>query len=92
MCVSDTCTHMCAHQGIRNVDFSENFVYVLNGWPNILLKESCPSADIFLATPPAYEDWCYQICSQHDKLFSKYYKKAVSATIESIFMWTEFTV
>ena len=22
----------CAHQGVRNVSFSENFAYVLNGW------------------------------------------------------------
>ena len=22
----------CAYQGVRNVTFSENFVYVLNGW------------------------------------------------------------
>ena len=25
-------TRMCAYQGVRNVSFSENFVYVLNGW------------------------------------------------------------
>ena len=23
----------CAYQGVRNVSFSENFAYVLNGWP-----------------------------------------------------------
>ena len=26
-----TCT--CAYQGVRNVSFSVNFAYVLNGWP-----------------------------------------------------------
>ena len=25
--------HTCAYQGVRNVSFSENFAYVLNGWP-----------------------------------------------------------
>ena len=24
--------HTCAYQGVRNVNFSENFAYVLNGW------------------------------------------------------------
>ena len=24
----------CAYQGVTNVSFSENFVYVLNGWPH----------------------------------------------------------
>ena len=23
---------MCAYQGVKNVSFSENFAYVLNGW------------------------------------------------------------
>ena len=26
-------TRTCAYQGVRNVSFSENFAYVLNGWP-----------------------------------------------------------
>ena len=26
-----TCT--CAYQAVRNISFSENFTYVLNGWP-----------------------------------------------------------
>ena len=26
-------TRMCAYLGVRNVDFSEIFAYVLNGWP-----------------------------------------------------------
>ena len=26
-------TRACTYQGIRNVNFSENFAYVLNGWP-----------------------------------------------------------
>ena len=30
-------THTYAYQGIRNVSFSENFVYVLNVWPLLLL-------------------------------------------------------
>ena len=30
---------MCAYQGVRNVSFSENFAYVLNGWPLIGLCE-----------------------------------------------------
>ena len=25
-------THMCAYQEVRNVSFSENFAYILNGW------------------------------------------------------------
>ena len=28
-------TRPCAYQGVRNVSFSESFVYVLNGWPPI---------------------------------------------------------
>ena len=32
-------TRMCAYQGVRNVSFSENFAYVLNGWPLIDLCE-----------------------------------------------------
>ena len=31
-------TRTCAYQGVRNISFSENFSYVLNGWP--LLKVS----------------------------------------------------
>ena len=27
------CTRTCAYQGVRNVSFSGNFAYVLNGWP-----------------------------------------------------------
>ena len=27
-------TRTCAYQGVRNVSFSENFAYVLNGWPS----------------------------------------------------------
>ena len=26
-------TRTCAYQEVRNVSFSENFAYVLNGWP-----------------------------------------------------------
>ena len=26
-------TRTCAYQGVRNVSFSEDFAYVLNGWP-----------------------------------------------------------
>ena len=26
-------TRTCAYQGVRDVSFSENFAYVLNGWP-----------------------------------------------------------
>ena len=25
-------THTCAHQGVRNVSFSENFMWLLNEW------------------------------------------------------------
>ena len=28
-------TLTCAYQGVRNVSFSENFAYVLNGWPPV---------------------------------------------------------
>ena len=27
-------TPTCAYQGVRNVSFSKNFAYVLNGWPH----------------------------------------------------------
>ena len=27
------CTRTYAYQGVKNVSFSENFAYVLNGWP-----------------------------------------------------------
>ena len=29
-------TRTCAYQGVRNVSFPENFVYVLNGWPQYI--------------------------------------------------------
>ena len=28
-----THTHTCAHQGVTNISFSENFAYLLNEWP-----------------------------------------------------------
>ena len=28
-------THTCAYQGVRNISFSDNFAYVLSGWPFI---------------------------------------------------------
>ena len=30
--------YACAYQGVRNVSFSENFAYVLNGWPLKLIQ------------------------------------------------------
>ena len=30
----------CAYQGVRNVSFSENFAYVLNGWPLCQLQNA----------------------------------------------------
>ena len=30
---SEKLTFLCAYQGVRNVSFSENLAYVLNGWP-----------------------------------------------------------
>ena len=33
-------TRMCAYQGVRNDTFSENFVYVLSGWPRSFLLNS----------------------------------------------------
>ena len=33
-------TRTCAYQGVRNVIFSENFAYVLNGWPFSRLSPS----------------------------------------------------
>ena len=24
-------THMCAYQGVRNINFSENYAYIING-------------------------------------------------------------
>ena len=35
---------MCAYQEVRNVSFSENFAYVLNGWP------LCEFAALFFLT------------------------------------------
>ena len=35
--ISYPLVRMCAYKGVRNVSFSENFAYVLNGWP--LAKE-----------------------------------------------------
>ena len=32
------CVRMCAYQGVRNVSFSENFAYVLIGWPQSVLE------------------------------------------------------
>ena len=32
-------TRTCAYQKVRNVSFSENFTYVLNGWPQMKSKE-----------------------------------------------------
>ena len=32
-----TRTRTCAHQGVRNVSFSENFEYVLNEWPILII-------------------------------------------------------
>ena len=29
---------MCAYQGVKNVSFSENFAYVLNGWCHFQLN------------------------------------------------------
>ena len=37
------CTRTCAYQGVRNISFSENLAYVLNGWPPILLSLVCPT-------------------------------------------------
>ena len=37
-------TFTCVYQGIRNVSFSENVAYVLNGWP---LRHSEDFQDVF---------------------------------------------
>ena len=37
-------TFTCAYQGVRNVSFSENVAYVLNGWP---LRHSEDFQDVF---------------------------------------------
>ena len=29
---------MCAYQGVKNVSFSENFAYVINGWCHFQLN------------------------------------------------------
>ena len=34
-----TYARTCSYQGVRNVNFSENFVYVLNGWSLSKLKK-----------------------------------------------------
>ena len=31
-------TRKCAYQGVKNVSFSENFTYVLNGWTLIKIE------------------------------------------------------
>ena len=33
-------TIMRAYQGVRNVSFSANFAYVLNGWPVFIIKNN----------------------------------------------------
>ena len=33
-------TRMRAYQGVRNVSFSANFAYVLNGWPVFIIKNN----------------------------------------------------
>ena len=33
-------TRTCAHQGVRNVSFSENFAYALNGWSQNKLRQN----------------------------------------------------
>ena len=33
-------TRTCAYQGVSNISFSENFAYVLNGWPLIDVKNN----------------------------------------------------
>ena len=33
-------TRTCAYQGVRNVSFSENLAYVLNGWPPMTKSSS----------------------------------------------------
>ena len=42
---------MCAYQGVRNVNFSENFAYVLNGWPQRVSYISCQSSPTFSPPP-----------------------------------------
>ena len=43
---SPTEKRMCAFQGVRNVSFSENFAYVLNGWS---LSMSLPNPTDFVS-------------------------------------------
>ena len=43
---SPTEKRMCAYQGVRNVSFSENFEYVLNGWS---ISMSLPNPTDFLS-------------------------------------------
>ena len=43
---SPTEKRMCAYQGVRNVSFSENFAYVLNGWS---ISMSLPNPTDFLS-------------------------------------------
>ena len=47
------CTRTCACQGVTNVSFSENFAYVLNGWPliGILLGQCQQRFEIHKTTP-----------------------------------------
>ena len=33
--ISNPLIRTCAYQGVRNVSLSENFAYVLNGWPHV---------------------------------------------------------
>ena len=44
-------TRTCAYQGVRNVSFSENFAYVLNGWP---LHRICLPGIAFVTTTKIY--------------------------------------
>ena len=47
-------TRTCAYPGVRDVSFSENFAYVLNGWPLFIffceLKFEAPKHGALLLT------------------------------------------
>ena len=39
-------THTRAYQGVRNVSFSENFAYVLNGWTQCYMTGKMSSVSV----------------------------------------------
>ena len=55
-------TRTCAYQGVRNISFSENFAYIINGW---FLRHSS-----YHPLPPLWVCKLYQVYIAHCCIFS----------------------